>query len=179
MDAADRARAVLSAARTRGDIRRLAAQLEADPALREAVIAEGRRRGVAFGDDVATFSAKRVLRLARGREQTSRVRQNPIARDEGFVCAHCGREVTAHGRTARNHCPHCLRSRHVDEVPGDRASTCSGVMDPVGVELAAGHPVIRHRCRACGAQGRVRAVLDGEAPDDWKQIAALSAGDGA
>ncbi len=168
---------MLSAARTRGDIRRLAGQLDADPDLREAVIAEGRRRGVDFGEGVATFSAKRVLRLARGREASSRVRENPIARDEAFVCAHCEVPVDAHGRTARNHCPHCLRSRHVDEVPGDRASTCGAVMDPVAVDLVGGHPVIHHRCRGCGVTVRVRAVLDGETPDRWSTIAALSAGE--
>ncbi|MEM6925848.1 MAG: RNHCP domain-containing protein [Myxococcota bacterium] len=174
MDSADRARALLEAARTRGDIRRLAAQLDADPALRRAVIAEGRRRGVDFGDDVSGFSAKRVLRLARGREATSRARHNPIARDEGFVCEHCAESVPPHGRTARNHCPHCLRSKHVDEVPGDRASACGGLMDPVSVELVAGHPVLHQRCRLCGHEGRVRAVLDGVPPDRWSVIAELS-----
>lgn len=176
MDPSDRARALIDAARTRGDIRRLASELDADPKLRQAVIREGQRRGVAFGGDVADWSSKRVLRLARGREESSRIRHNPIARDEAFTCEHCGRAVPAHGRTARNHCPWCLRSLHVDDVPGDRASTCRGIMDPVSLELVSGHPVIHHRCRSCGATGRVRAVLDGEVPDDAKALAELSVG---
>jgi len=175
MDYADRARALIDAARTRGDIRRLAIELDADPALRAAVIAEGRRRGVVFGEDAASWSARRVLRRARGREATARLRTNPIARDEDFECAHCGAWVPAHGRTARNHCPACLCSLHVDEVPGDRASECGGLLEPVGVEMVGGHPVIGHRCRTCGAQRRVRAVLDGQMPDSWSRIAALSA----
>lgn len=177
MDLADRARALIEAARTRGDIRRLAPELDASADLRAAVIAEGRRRGVTFDVDVAEWPAKKVLRRARGREATSRVRHNPIARDEGFDCVHCGRKVPAHGRTARNHCPWCLRSRHVDDVPGDRAATCGGVMDPVGLELVDGHPVIHHRCRSCGAQGRVRAVVDGTVPDDARSLARVSAGE--
>ncbi|WP_420871372.1 RNHCP domain-containing protein [Lysinibacillus xylanilyticus] len=34
----------------------------------------------------------------------------------------------------RNHCPKCLFSKHVDTVPGDRASTCKGLMRPIGVD---------------------------------------------
>ena len=41
---------------------------------------------------------------------------------EAFVCTHCGRTVPgdAPGTSQRNHCPHCLRSRHVDVTVGDR-----------------------------------------------------------
>ncbi|MEN0065071.1 MAG: RNHCP domain-containing protein [Myxococcota bacterium] len=175
MDVRERARALLAAARTRGDIRKLAPELDADPTLRQAVIEEGRRRGVAFDADVASWPSKRVLRRARGREAESRERLNPIARDEPFTCENCGREVPAHGRTARNHCPWCLCSKHVDLVPGDRASDCGGIMDPQRLELIGGHPVIHHLCRRCGAKGRVRAVLDGTSPDQAQALARLSA----
>ncbi|WDF05905.1 RNHCP domain-containing protein [Shouchella hunanensis] len=30
----------------------------------------------------------------------------------------------------RNHCPFCLYSKHQDIIPGDRASTCGGLMEP-------------------------------------------------
>ena len=41
--------------------------------------------------------------------------------DNGFICAHCGKEVEPLGYTSRNHCPFCLWSLHVDINPGDRA----------------------------------------------------------
>ena len=43
-------------------------------------------------------------------------------REEGkFTCLHCGKTVSlkAHGTEHRNHCPHCLWSLHVDDLPGD------------------------------------------------------------
>ena len=52
----------------------------------------------------------------------------------GFVCRHCGREVLPlTGGSYRNHCPFCLYSLHVDIIPGDRASECGGLMEPVGI----------------------------------------------
>ena len=52
-----------------------------------------------------------------------------------FTCKVCGRLVTPGGAGTehRNHCPNCLSSVHVDEKPGDRASDCHGVMEPVAV----------------------------------------------
>jgi hypothetical protein len=68
----------------------------------------------------------------------------------GFICSHCGRAVAAmHGN--RNHCPHCLRSRHLDVKTGDRKSGCRGTMDPVGIWVKdSGEWSILHRCRSCG-----------------------------
>ncbi|MBN2801346.1 MAG: RNHCP domain-containing protein [Deltaproteobacteria bacterium] len=99
-------------------------------------------------------------------------------RDEAFTCLHCGAEVPPMGHTARDHCPHCLRSLHVDVVPGDRANPCGGLMDPVGVELAGERVTIHYRCRACGEQHRNKALLDGAQPDTWRAIVALSKGEG-
>ena len=45
---------------------------------------------------------------------------------EDFVCTVCGQQVEGNGYT--NHCPKCLSSLHVDINPGDRASSCYGVM---------------------------------------------------
>jgi hypothetical protein len=175
---AERARELLERARTRGDIRALAPRLDDDPDLRRAVLDEGRRRGVELPDDAIDWPAKRLLRVARGREAEARMRTTPIHRDEAFTCAHCGGDVPPHGRTARDHCPWCLRSLHVDVVPGDRAASCHGVLDPVAFELVGGQPVLRHRCRRCGTERRVRAVTDGEVPDDWEALVALSSGAG-
>ncbi|WP_265181671.1 RNHCP domain-containing protein [Geomicrobium sp. JCM 19055] len=34
----------------------------------------------------------------------------------------------------RNHCPSCLYSKHVDVIPGDRASTCHSLMEPIDLK---------------------------------------------
>lgn len=86
-----------------------------------------------------------------------------IPRQEPFVCEHCGTEVTPLLRGSyRNHCPRCLFSKHVDEVgPGDRASLCGGMMEPVGVDRKAGDWVVVHQCEKCRKKMRNKA-----APDD-------------
>ena len=54
--------------------------------------------------------------------------------DESFICENCGKEVTRLGYTARDHCPFCLYSKHLDINPGDRENTCKGLMRPIGIE---------------------------------------------
>lgn len=87
-----------------------------------------------------------------------------IARQEPFVCEHCGASVEPleHG-SYRNHCPKCLRSKHVDaEGPGDRASTCGALMDPVGLDHDGKKGwMIRHLCRRCSKE-----IPNKAAPDD-------------
>ena len=53
---------------------------------------------------------------------------------DSFTCRVCGRLCTPEnaGSDHRNHCPNCLSSLHVDVTPGDRASDCGGIMEPVG-----------------------------------------------
>ena len=55
--------------------------------------------------------------------------------NDSFTCKVCGRLCTPQnaGSDHRNHCPNCLSSLHVDLEPGDRASDCGGIMDPVAV----------------------------------------------
>jgi hypothetical protein len=99
--------------------------------------------------------------------------------NDAFTCDFCGREVAPlAGGGFRNHCPHCLWSRHVDRVPGDRAAACGGLMEPVALEgSAASGWTILHRCRRCGYEGRNRAALDDpEQPDSWDRLLDLSAG---
>ena len=55
--------------------------------------------------------------------------------DEEFVCENCGKKVPPLGYSCRNHCPHCLHSKHVDINPGDRAENCHGVLEPIGLEI--------------------------------------------
>lgn len=80
--------------------------------------------------------------------------------DNGFTCENCGFEVLPLGKTSRNHCPRCLCSLHVDNLPGDRSCTCGGVMKPVFAEPDAkkGY-VITHKCTKCGFTGKNRAAL--------------------
>ncbi len=148
----------------------------AEPPIRRAVVAEGRARGVELPDEAVAWPGKRLLRLARGHEAAARVRRNPIRRDEAFECVACGRPVPPGGRQVRDHCPHCLCSLHVDEVPGDRAEECGGILDAVAATVRSGEVVLGYRCRRCGVERRVRASLDSDPPDDWQRIAALSAG---
>ena len=56
--------------------------------------------------------------------------------DEEFVCENCGRVVPKLGYTCRNHCPYCLYSKHLDINPGDRAETCHGILEPIGLEIS-------------------------------------------
>ena len=67
---------------------------------------------------------------------------------EDFDCEVCGKHVSGNGYT--NHCPMCLCSKHVDINPGDRCSTCQGIMQPVAFELRHGVEYLIHRCTKCG-----------------------------
>ncbi len=174
MTAAERARALLDRCTSRADAKRLAHMLDGDAELRRAVLEEGKRRGAALPDEALDWPAKRLLRVARGRESESRRRTNPIVRDEDFVCVSCGAEVPPHGRTARDHCPVCLMSVHVDQVPGDRAASCGGLLAPVGVHKRGVDWVIEYRCTRCGTERTNRATLDGDLPDDWEAIMGLA-----
>lgn len=82
---------------------------------------------------------------------------------ESFVCKVCGVLVVPEGTGSqhRNHCPKCLSSVHVDNKPGDRASLCDGIMDPVSVWVRKGGEwAIIHRCRLCGAFSSNRIAAD-------------------
>ena len=84
--------------------------------------------------------------------------------NESFTCVHCGRTAEKHPTgSARNHCPHCLCSLHVDDVkPGDRLSDCHGLMIPIGMDHRKGKgEVIRQKCQKCGKE-----MVNIIAPDD-------------
>ena len=108
-------------------------------------------------------------------EQLQRAEGWAIARkteNTGFTCAQCGADVEPLGNGGyRNHCPRCLWSVHVDEAPGDRASSCGGALAPWGVDYRGGKGfVVVHRCERCGAVRRNKA-----APDDVDALVALMA----
>ncbi|MCB9759333.1 MAG: RNHCP domain-containing protein [Alphaproteobacteria bacterium] len=160
--APDRIEALLAlAAQGRRGLKAAAAELDAGaPALRVAVVEAARLRGVALPEEAEGWPAKRLLRHALGRAEAAQVRRNTVRVDEAFVCGHCGASVPPGGARVRDHCPRCLRSLHVDVVPGDRAARCGGLMDPVGIEITAGETRILYRCRRCGHAHRCRAHDD-------------------
>jgi hypothetical protein len=173
-----RVAALLEAARTRTDCKRLGVWLDDEDGrpLRQPLVVEAAKRGVELPDDAVGWPGKRLLRRARATEDQARQRRNPIRIDEAFECLHCGHPVPPGVSRVRDHCPACLRSLHVDVVPGDRAAGCGGLMDPVGLDLGGrAEMVIRYRCRRCGHLHRNRAALDVEPPDDPALLRRLAA----
>lgn len=171
--------AMIAAATSRPAQKRLGAILDEDRGLVEELISEAARRGVELPDEARRWPGKKLLRLSLGREPEARKRRNPIHRDDPFLCICCGAEVPPGGRIPRNHCPFCLRSLHVDEVPGARDSRCGGVMEPVGLELLGRvGMIIRYRCSRCGHERPNRAMLEGALPDDAELLRKLSTGSG-
>lgn len=75
--------------------------------------------------------------------------KNFTMRDEEFICENCGQQVLPLGYTARDHCPHCLYSKHVDIMPGDRANPCKGLLKPVGIEKFKDTYKILYKCDSC------------------------------
>jgi len=90
--------------------------------------------------------------------------------DEGFTCAVCGAKVEPLGYTARDHCPFCLCSLHVDDFPGDREADCGGILRPVGILPHKKGLQIVYICEDCGAEKRNVAARD----DDGEKLIALT-----
>ena len=90
-------------------------------------------------------------------------RKNFVRRVENFTCGNCGLEVVGDGYT--DHCPKCLWGKHVDEeIPGDRASDCGGLMEPTGAKLQSANfkYKIEYKCTKCRHRFNVR---EGEGDD--------------
>ncbi len=71
-------------------------------------------------------------------------------KDENFVCEVCGFKVSPLGYTARDHCPHCLCSKHVDINPGDRKASCHGILRPIAIQNFKKSYKIIYKCETCG-----------------------------
>ena len=69
--------------------------------------------------------------------------------DEGFICEKCKKKVGRLLYTARDHCPHCLYSKHVDINPGDRQNNCLGLLKPIGIEKFKNTYKIIYVCEKC------------------------------
>lgn len=87
---------------------------------------------------------------------------------ENFTCEHCGKKVKGNGYT--NHCPYCLWSKHVDNNPGDRASDCHGLMQPLDYELDRDQYTLVFKCEKCGHLKKNKAVPE----DNFEEILALA-----
>ncbi|MDO4963160.1 MAG: RNHCP domain-containing protein [bacterium] len=70
--------------------------------------------------------------------------------DEEFVCENCKSKVFKLEYSARDHCPFCLYSKHLDINPGDRLNTCKGMMVPIGIEKFKDKYKIIYKCEKCG-----------------------------
>ena len=96
-------------------------------------------------------------------------------KDKGFECAHCRQWVDCSkfiGTHFRNHCPHCLWSRHVDEKKsGNRRSFCRGLMEPIGLTFKKegfdiykkprqGELMVIHQCQECSEISINRLAAD-------------------
>lgn len=90
--------------------------------------------------------------------------------DENFICEHCGKKVSKLNYTARDHCPYCLYSKHVDINPGDRANNCKGLLKPTDIEKFKDTYKIIYKCELCGEQHKNIIATD----DDMDEIIRLS-----
>ena len=91
-------------------------------------------------------------------------------RNENFVCEHCGQQVEKSDYTARDHCPYCLYSKHVDINPGDRLNTCQGLLKPIGIEKFKDTYKIIYQCEKCHQLHKNIALKD----DSMERIIELS-----
>ena len=82
-------------------------------------------------------------------------------RDEEFICVVCNKEVKALGYTARDHCPYCLSSIHIDNNPGDRECNCHGILKPIGIESSKKDTYkIIYKCLNCGIIKKNKVAKD-------------------
>ena len=69
--------------------------------------------------------------------------------DESFTCENCGKTIEPLVYSARDHCPYCLFSKHVDILPGDRANECHGLLEPIKIEKFKNTYKIIYKCQKC------------------------------
>jgi len=98
---------------------------------------------------------------------------HPITINVGFKCKNCGKINKKALKTCRDHCVKCLYSLHVDaNIPGDRASKCLGLMQPVSIDYNSKKGlIIVYVCTICGQKKVNKTARD----DDAQTIAAIMA----
>ena len=90
--------------------------------------------------------------------------------DEEFTCDNCHKKVNKLNYTARDHCPYCLYSKHLDIMPGDRLNTCKGLLKPIGIEKYKNTYKIIYKCSKCNTIHKNIMAND----DDFEKIIQLS-----
>ncbi len=90
--------------------------------------------------------------------------------DEEFVCDNCGKMVNKLNYTARDHCPFCLYSKHVDINPGDRLNKCKGLLKPIDIEKYKDSYKIIYECTKCHEKHKNIMAND----DDYNIIIEIS-----
>lgn len=91
-------------------------------------------------------------------------------KDDAFICSHCKKEVLPLKYSARDHCPYCLYSKHVDLFPGDRKNPCKGLLVPIGIEKYRDTYKILYRCNRCKETHKNIIAKD----DDMEKVIELS-----
>lgn len=84
--------------------------------------------------------------------------------NESFQCENCLKNIEKHPEwSARNHCPFCLCSKHLDlDFPWDRLSDCMWIMKPIWIDYKKNKWwMIKHKCTICNKE-----ILNKIAPDD-------------
>ena len=151
----------LQSLKTRGEIKRFAQMIQKDAQIRDAF---DEMMNKTSRVDTNT-PVKKQIRMYLDRSSTAQIRTNPIFIDESFVCAHCQKDVPIGDVMIRDHCPFCLWGRHLDNIPGDRAADCGGLMRPLSFSVGGGIRWIHYECTQCRHQFRVRAH-----PDDAMEL---------
>ncbi|TDQ61811.1 RNHCP domain-containing protein [Maritalea mobilis] len=99
-----------------------------------------------------------------------RNKESEVARNSEntcFQCEYCQQQVAPLSNGSyRNHCPHCLYSKHVDLKPGDRRNICEGLMKPIGlVRHKKKGWQLKHACLLCGHIQMNKIAEDTVQPD--------------
>ena len=90
--------------------------------------------------------------------------------DDEFLCDNCHKYVYKLKVSARDHCPYCLYSKHVDINPGDRKNNCCGLLVPIDIEKYKNTYKIIYKCSKCGNIHKNIMAVD----DDMDKIISLS-----
>jgi len=90
--------------------------------------------------------------------------------DEIFICENCNKNVEKLNYSARDHCPYCLYSKHVDINPGDRMNNCKGLLIPIDIEKFKDTYKIIYKCANCSQLHKNIIAND----DDINEIIKLS-----
>jgi len=95
--------------------------------------------------------------------------------NESFGCLNCGKSVPKSQSTCRNHCPHCLHSLHVDNLPGDRGANCGKTMRPIAYRGVTPEKMqILFECTACKKRHWNKCHFDEiDSPDSLESVLLL------